>query len=346
MILKEYLNAIHKAYTPGHLYHFTEAYAAYGISLMTKRPVVGKYPPILMLEPTNICNLKCPMCPSGNGTLKRPKGYMDFDLYKKIVDESAQKTSMICFWNQGEPFLHPRILDMFRYCSERKIYSMTSTNANIMPDAEDIVRSGLDSMIVSLDGASQDTYNRYRVNGDFEKVIENARKIIEAKKRLKSRTPSIIWQFIVMKHNENEIEQIKNLSKRLGVDQMVLKTVQLYTKEDMLNFMPSNPRYRRYKIDGEHFELKHEVKNRCYRIWTNPVINWDGEMAVCCFDKDVDHPVGNVKDQSIEEIWRGQRFNRMRQIILKNRKAIPMCLNCGEGIKLKISQKNIHSDKS
>ncbi len=344
MIFKEYVNAVKKTYSPSRLGNLIAAYSAYGASLVLRKPIVWGFPPFLMIEPTNSCNLKCPMCPSGNGTLKRPKGFMDFDLYKKVIDEAQGRTSLICFWNQGEPFLHPRIIDMIRYSAEKGIYSMVSTNANIMPDADDLVRSGLDSLIVSLDGAQQETYNRYRVNGDFDKVIENARKLIEAKRRLKSAKPVIKWQFIVMKHNEHEIERIRDLSKNLGVDQLVLKTVQVYTKDDIRDFMPENPKFRRYKVEGDHFELKHEVKNRCRRIWTNPVINWDGEMAVCCFDKDVDFKIGNVKDMRIEDIWKGPAFNRIRQRILTNRKSIPMCLNCGEGVKLKISEKNVQSE--
>ncbi len=344
MILKEYINAIKKTYTPSRLMNLIKSFSAYGLSLVLRKPIVWGFPPFLMLEPTNSCNLKCPMCPSGNGTLKRPKGFMDFELYKKIIDEIQKRTSLICFWNQGEPFLHPRIIDMVKYASEKGIFTQISTNANIMPDAEELVRSGLDSLIVSLDGAQQESYNRYRVNGDFNKVIENARKLIEAKKKLHASTPVIKWQFIVMKHNENEIEIIRDLSKSLGVDQLILKTVQVYTKDDIRNFMPENPKYRRYKVEGDHFELKHEVKNRCRRIWTNPVINWDGEMAVCCFDKDVDVKVGNVNDERIKDIWKGKAFNRMRQRILTNRKSIPMCLNCGEGIKLRISETSVQSD--
>ncbi len=143
-----------------------------------------------------------------------------------------------------------------------------------------------------------------------------------------------------MKHNEHEIGLIQKMANILKVDNIALKSLQIYSKDD-IPFLPTNPKYRRYNISGEHFELQFAIKNRCYRIWTKPVVNWNGDMAICCFDKDVEYPVGNVKEKKLISIWKGKAFNKMRQYILKNRKQIPICNNCGEGVKLKIKEKSI-----
>ena len=340
-MIKENILLVRKVFTWKRLWNVIKALSGYAASLLTRKVFVWGYPPIVFIEPTNICNLKCPLCPSGNGTLKRQKGFMDINLFKKIVDEIKDYSCMIVLWNQGEPFLNKQFCEMVSYANKNRLFTLVSSNANVLPDPEELVKSGLDSLIVSLDGATQETYNKYRVNGKLDTVLLNVKKIVSAKRRLHSVTPLIRWQFLVMKHNEHEIEDIKQLSKALMVDNLALKSIQIYSKEDIDSYLPQNPKYRRYKIQGDNFELKYGIKNRCYRIWTKPVINWDGEMAICCFDKDVKYKVGNIKDRTLLSIWKGKKFNKMRAQILKDRKRIPICRNCGEGVKLKIKEKKI-----
>jgi len=337
-MLKENISFLRKSCTPIRLINSFKIYISYFFSLIIRKSLFLGFPPVVMIEPTNICNLKCPLCPSGNGTLKRAKGFMDFSLFKKIIDEIKDHAFMVVLWNQGEPFLNKDFLKMIKYASENGLFTLTSSNLNIMPNAEDLINSGLDSLIVSLDGTIQDTYNKYRINGELAKVIENTKKIVKARKILKKKNPLIRWQFLVMKHNEHEIDKIKQLAKELEVDSLELKTVQIYSKDDIQNFLPQNPKYRRYKIKNEDFELKFGIKNRCRRIWTNAVINWDGEVAICCFDKDIEHRIGNIKDSTLSEIWKNEKIRKIRNQILTDRKSIPICRNCGESVKLRIKQ--------
>ena len=337
-MLRRKINVLFRVLTWKRVINYLLNSASYAFSLLTGKAFVWGMPGAIMIEPTNICNLKCPMCPSGNGSLKRAKGYMDFELFKKVIDEVSEYAFMVILWNQGEPFLNKDMVKMINYAHSKRMYTLVSTNANILPSAEGIVDSGLDRLIISLDGASQETYNQYRINGEIDKVKENVRKLVEAKKKKNTIFPKILWQFIVMKHNEHEIELIQKLAKDTGVDSLSLKTVQIYEKDDIKNFLPENPKYRRYKISGNDFELKFGIKNRCRRIWRQPVINWNGEMAVCCFDKDIDFPVGNVKTNSVRSIFKNQKFQKMRNIILTDRKSIKMCRNCGEGVKLSLSE--------
>jgi len=295
-------------------------------------------PPLLMIEPTSHCNLSCPLCPSGNGTLKRQRDFLDLKLYKRIIDEVERTVIGILLWNQGEPLLHRGLPEMIRYASDYGIFTMTSTNLNILPDPDALVDSGLDHLIVSLDGASQETYNKYRINGSFDKVMHNTARLVEAKQRKGSQTPFISWQFIIMKHNEHEISEIKKLASEAGVDNLIFKTVQIYNKEDIENFLPTKDKYRRYKITDDGFILKKKISNRCRRIFTQPVVNCDGEFAICCFDKDNIYKVGNLTNHSLTRLWRSNRFNRWRNMVLHNRKKMGICLNCGEGINLKIKE--------
>jgi len=230
---------------------------------------------------------------------------------------------------------------MVKYASDKKLFTLVSTNGNIDYNAEEVVNSGLDSMIVSLDGTTQETYNKYRVNGKLDEVLESVKKIVAAKKKLNKTNPLLRWQFLVMKHNEHEIEAIKQLSKELDVDNLELKSVQIYSKDDVQKFLPENPKYRRYKVSGDNFELKYGIKNRCRRIWTNAVVNWNGEVAICCFDKEGEFKVGNVKDFSLTQLWKNSNIMKVRNQILKDRKQIPICRNCLEGVKIKIEETHV-----
>jgi len=340
-MLNENIRLLKKSFRFSRLFNAIKVYISYYISLLTKSAVYWGSPPVVMIEPTNICNLQCPLCPSGNGTLKRKKGYMTFDVFKKIIDNVYKTAFMVVLWNQGEPYLNKDFSKMVRYASDKGLFTLVSTNGNINYDAEEVVNSGLDSMIVSLDGSTQETYNKYRVNGKLDQVIKGVKEIVAAKKKLKKINPLLRWQFLVMKHNEHEIAEIKKLSKELEVDNLEFKSVQIYSKEDIKKYLPTNPKYRRYKVNGDNFELKFGVKNRCRRIWTNAVINWDGEVAICCFDKDGDFKVGNVMESKLSELWKNKKIRKVRNQILTDRKQIPICRNCLEGVKIRIEETRV-----
>ena len=307
----------------------------YLLSLAIHKPVVNFYPPALMLEPTNICNLRCPLCLTGNGTLNRPKGMMSLALFKKICKDVQDKIGMLILWNQGEPFINPDFYEMLKIASKHQFYTMTSTNASLELDIERIVKSGLNKIIISMDGITEETYNNYRVNGDFELVLKNMQALVRCKEKLHSKTPYLVWQFIIMKHNENELEKVKHLAKELKVDKLEFKTAQIYNGEDQA-FLPNNSKYSRYQKNGDNFILKTKLKNRCRRLWTQQVINWNGEMNICCYDKNGTIQIGNMEKNSFSELWFGKAMQNMRKAILKDRSAFEICRNCGEGIVQKI----------
>ena len=340
-MLNENIRFIRKSFRIRRLLNAVLVYLSYYISLITRKAVFWGSPPVVMIEPTNICNLKCPLCPTGNGTLKRKKGYMSFEVFQKIINDIEKTAFMVVLWNQGEPYLNKDFSKMVKYASDRGLFTLVSTNGNIDYNAEEVVKSGLDSMIVSLDGTEQETYNKYRINGKLDKVLDGVQQIVEARKKLNRKNPLLRWQFLVMKHNEHEIAEIKQLSKELEVDNLEFKSVQIYSKEDIKKYLPTNPKYRRYKVNGDNFELKFGIKNRCRRIWTNAVINWDGEVAICCFDKDGDFKVGNVIESKLSELWKNKKIIKVRNQILTDRKQIPICRNCLEGVKIKIEETKI-----
>ncbi len=259
------------------------------------------------------------------------------DFFKEVIDELAPHLTYLTFYFQGEPYLNPRFLDMVHYASSKNIYTATSTNAHYLTpeNAKKTVESGLDRLIISIDGTTQETYSSYRIGGQLDKVIEGAKNIVEWKKKLKSKTPYTIFQFLVVKANEHQIPEVKALAKQIGIDEVRLKTVQVYDYENGSKLLPEQQQYSRYKKNASgKYEIKNKLLNHCWRSWNSCVITWDGNIVPCCFDKDAQHPMGNMHDGKFETLWHSDKYNAFRQALLRSRKEIDICKNCTEGTKV------------
>ena len=324
--------------TARRVWNMTKVYSSYYISKWAKRPVQWGMPVSISFEPTTSCNLRCPECPSGLRAFTRPTGMLRRDFFRETIDQLYKDLSYLVFYFQGEPFLNPDFLEMVKYAASRKIYTATSTNAHYLKDAvaKRTVESGLDRLIISIDGTTQETYQQYRVGGNLEKVIEGAKNVVKWKRELKSQTPFIIFQFLVVRHNEHQIEDVKALAKEVGVDDVWFKTAQVYDYENDPNgLIPSNEKYSRYKkgADGK-MKFKGNNASHCWRLWHDPVITWDGAVVPCCFDKDAQHKLGSLQEQSFAELWKAGTYNKFRKDVLHSRQNIDICANCSEGVKV------------
>ncbi len=325
------------AHTPRRLVNLTKIIISMQLSRWLKRPIVWGVPPILMVEPTNICNLKCPMCPSGNGDMARPRGRLDLQNFKKLMDDIGSYVYQIQFWNQGEPFLNKDFLEMVRYAKTFGIMTQTSTNGHFirsMEAARAVVESGLDQIIFSLDGTNPETYAKYRVGGDFNVVLQGLQNLARAKRELRSPRPLIELQFLVFKHNRQELAEIVEIARQNQVERVAFKTAQIYSAEQGRAYLPDDTDFSRYVIDGDTFRLKSDLPNFCKRLWLNSTVNWDGSVSPCCFDKDADYAMEFLFDKSVsfKDVFKNEKYTAFRRQILTNRKAIEMCRNCTEGM--------------
>ena len=308
-------------------------YKSYFISIIFKKNIHWGMPVSASIELTTNCNLQCPECPSGLRKFSRPTGSIDFVNFQKYIDKIKKNIFYLTLYFQGEPFLNKYLFDFINYAKSKNIYIATSTNGHFLIDknASQIIESGLDRLIISLDGTDQEAYSSYRKNGNFETVIKGIKNIVEYKKNLKSKKPFIILQFLVLKTNENKIDEIKQLAKDLEVDELQIKTAQFYNFENGNPLMPENTKYLRYiKNSEDKFILKNKIKNRCLRMWQSLVITWDGKIVPCCFDKDAAFQMGDLNNSSLKQIWRNKNYNSFRKKILKQRKDIDICCNCSE----------------
>lgn len=310
---------------------------SYYLSKWLKKPIQWGLPISITFEPTTSCNLRCPECPSGKREFTRPTGMLQAGFFRNTTDEIYKDISYLIFYFQGEPYLNPQFLEMVKYASSKNIYTATSTNAHYLDDinSKQTIESGLDRLIISIDGTTQETYEQYRIGGNFNKVIEGTKNIIRWKKELNSKTPHIIFQFLVVKPNEHQIKDIEALAKELGVDEVRFKTAQMYDYVNGNKLMPSIEKYSRYKKQSDGtYRIKNKMQNHCWRLWHSTVITWDGLVVPCCFDKDATHQFGDLKKIKFAELWKSNEYTTFRASVLSSRSEIDICKNCTEGTKV------------
>ena len=294
-------------------------------------------PVSVFIEPANVCNLRCPLCAAGSGSLTRPKGRMSFEGFKRIVDRLPSTVYELYLWGQGEPFLAPDFLSMIRYASSKGFRTITSTNGHFLEDPEKLVQSGLDVLIVSLDGIDSDTYTSYRIGGDFKCVVDGIKRTVEKKKQ-KSCGPTIELQYLVTKENAKDIDAFNSLARTIGADRVVFKTIQAASMENGLSYLPEDIKFTRYRIsaEGQYETDRHRfLRNRCLRLYYSLQIDWQGNVLPCCFDKDSRYIMGNVFKESIETIWNSSHYRTFRNMLNKQGRVLPMCGDCTEGLKRK-----------
>jgi radical SAM protein with 4Fe4S-binding SPASM domain len=333
---KDGLNLMSKV-TPKRAWNALKILGSYFYSQYSGKALHAGMPIAISFEPTTSCNLRCPECPSGLRSFTRPTGMMDEALYRKTIDELADTLLYLIFYFQGEPYLHTQFFELINYASKKGIYTATSTNGHYLTDekARKTVESGLDRLIISIDGTTQDVYQQYRIGGKLEKVLEGTRNIIKWKKALKSSTPHTVFQFLVVKPNEHQIEEVKKLAAELGVDEVGLKTAQIYDYEEGSDLIPTIDKYSRYQKEKDgKYSIKNELLDHCWKMWHSCVITWDGLVVPCCFDKDAHHRLGDMKRQTFSELWNGEAYREFRQTLIRSRSEIEMCKNCTEGTRV------------
>ena len=250
---------------------------------------------------------------------------------KKLVDELKPTLFHIIFYFQGEPFINNNLSELVSYAHGARIYTSTSTNGQFLTDknVRGIVLSGLDKLIVSVDGCTQEAYETYRVGSNLEKALEGIQKVVAFKKEIKSFTPLIEIQFLVLKTNEHQMQEMKLLAKSIGANRLTFKTAQLYDFENGHKLLTSKAKYARYKkTKAGKFIIKGKQPNHCWRLWSGSVVNSQGDILPCCFDKKSNYSFGNEKNDSFASIWHNSKASNFRDKVLQNRKQFEMCKNC------------------
>jgi radical SAM protein with 4Fe4S-binding SPASM domain len=294
-------------------------------------PLIRGLPVSLSTELTNNCNLHCPQCASGSGLMERKHGFMETDLFIKVMKELGPYLYNLNLYFQGEPMLHPLLFTFLE--NSRDIHTVVSTNGHFLSDenAEKIVKSRLNKLIISVDGLDQKTYSAYRVDGDLNRVLDGIKTISLIKEKFRS-SLEIELQFLVNRYNEAQIPAVKQFAASVRA-KLRLKSMQIINSREIEAWQPSKEIFRRYGMEDGHYTIKNSFKNRCARMWFNPVITWDGKVVPCCFDKDAEYVMGDLNNDSFRDIWDGPKYRIFRKSILTGRHMIEMCRNCTSGLK-------------
>jgi radical SAM protein with 4Fe4S-binding SPASM domain len=297
------------------------------------------FPNKLTIDIGNVCNLKCPLCPTGRNDNTSVKGLMKIEAFKKVIDELGRYLTKLELYNWGEPLLNKDLIPMVRYAKAKNIPVSISTNLNIMDEkiAEDLISTNIDKILISCDGASTETYSKYRVGGDFQKVLSNIHLLQEARKKLKNRYTRLILLFHVFRHNEHEIQKIRQLSRSLGIELRINKMrtdmgKEIFEKAEVSierdrNWIPENPTYSAFDLNKK----KKRFQMKCRQLWTTTVINWDGSVLPCCAVYGERYAFGNVFKDPFAIIWNNRSYRLARKEVLNRIKESPtICHVCKE----------------
>jgi MoaA/NifB/PqqE/SkfB family radical SAM enzyme len=304
------------------------------LALISPRLLLTIFPPRSVgIEPTNICNLHCPLCPTPMST--RQKGRMSLENFSRLVGDLPASISMVYLYLSGEPLLHPNCFDMISVLSRRGLRSCISTNGALLGGRiEDVLDSKLSELIISLDGATEATYQKYRVGGDFHKLLANIRRLVQARRERNLLNPKIVLQCIVMRSTEPELDLMVQLAKELEVDALSLISVSLGThrtdewERSRLadSFLPQTSSISRYERDAAG-QWTTKWRHRYCAAWRQPVILWNGDMTVCCFDHNGLEVYGNVLASKFSDVWLGTDHAECLKKILFRKMTI--CRTCG-----------------
>lgn len=268
-----------------------------------------------VIEPTNICNLHCPLCSTGINAETRSKGTLTLEKFKTLIDKIKDVALELYLQNWGESTLVKDLPSMIKYASDNKIYVNLSTNFSINYSTEyleSLLKSGLGKLVVDVDGTTQEIYEKYRVNGKLETVLKNIRTAMKFKKEHNLKFPIITTKMLVMKHNEHQIDDFKKLSKELDVDEIELNNIQI-NPNTAKSWLPNNPEYRYASYD------KSRDIEPCHWPWSGFVINWNGDVAPCCIVDDSDSDFGNIFEEGLEKIWNNEYYVSARSEFSKNK---------------------------
>lgn len=323
------------ALTPQRALQAAGALAATAAGRLDGRPHFWGAPYVLSIEPTNLCDLRCPHCETGTGTLTRPGGWMDLDLYRHILQVNQHHLLYLLLYDQGEPLLHPDFPEMVRLAKSHRICVVSSTNGQRLADpalAREVVASGLDALIISADAVTPERYAAIRRGGSLAKLQAGLRHLRQARRSLGRSTPRLYLQFVITRQNEHELPGMAAAARAWGADHLLLKSLYLHAGMPAEDFLPADPRFRRYPLQEDRWLTRSGRRLPCSRLAYSCVVHWDGNIVPCCFDKNGEHLLGNGSEP-LAAALRGPASRAFRRQQCSG-KAPHICLNCSDGLSL------------
>lgn len=304
--------------------------AGYLLSRLLGRVVVAARPFSVSAEVAGVCNLSCPGCMAGRGKTRRGNKLMPTTTFMAIADRHRKHSFYLNLYFQGEPFLNPELGNMVSYAKAKGFYTCVSTNGHFLDESRcrELIRSGLDRIIISLDGLDQESYSFYRKGGNWQKVVLGVETLSRVRRTENRLNPVIVLQFLVNRKNEGQIGGLKMFAKQTGADALELKSMQVYDEQSAQAYLPALRGFNRYgQWQSEKLRLQKTFNGPCLRLWSHVVYTADGVQVPCCYDKIPEHPLGTI---SGEDPWYSPEMNAFRKKVMKRREDTAICCNCGQ----------------
>lgn len=309
-------------------------YARCSLSALRKSEKAYGLPVAITIEPTNVCNLHCPVCETGAGILKRPKGYMTLEQFKTILDNLGEQVNQLLLYFMGETFLNKEAYAMIAEARSRGIFVSVCTNGDFV-DGHRLVESGVNEVSFQIGGITQKTHEVYRQGSNLVRVVENIREAWSSKYYDHHDNVGLRAGLIVMKHNEHEVPKFKDWCRSAGIGSELISPC-VRNVEQAAQFLPSGQRYQIYDQSAlKQGILRPKVvpHNRCWWIYYSTVICWNGDVVPCCRDAQGDYVMGNALQQDFREIWNGRMYRLFRQAIATEQNQVGLCRLCsGYGV--------------
>ncbi|MCP4903308.1 MAG: radical SAM protein [bacterium] len=289
-----------------------------------ERYVDGR-PFVFSVETTSVCNLKCSMCPHKDMT--RNYEMMDYEVFCRVIREVEDYNGLIWLHNLGEPLAHPRIMEMIRFVKDRGLRCGLSTNATLLDDerSDQLLSSGLDKIILCMDGITKESYERLRVGARFESVVTNIERFLRLRKERKLTKPQAVVQLIYMKQTEPQVREFHARWRPLA-DRVLLKRFSTWA-DQVESISQLSTEKHRYELA----HIKPGVRYPCAYLWRNLVVTASGDVIPCCMDYDARMVMGNVMQNTLAEIWRGEKYLRLRRDHIEGR-FTSTCESCKEWV--------------
>jgi len=303
--------------------------------------LIFKTPYAAIVETSNTCNFHCPTCPTPHKLIfsRRPPQFLDFEKFKKIINNLKDYVHIVYLYNSNEPLLHPQIVEMIEYASSKNLHTMISTNCSLLDEkmAERLLNSGLGEIRVAFDSLKKEPFEKFRAGGNFEVVKKNIEYLCELKQKLNKKRPIITLQFILNKLNQDEIDDIKKFARDNKIDKLYIKPFILseyaYNREEIEKI--SEEFFADKDIDDEAIVYKkdeHGLKpkiqySNCPDVNNVFTILADGRAVMCCFDLYGDYVYGEMDKINLKDLWFSPKVIKMRTIAAK--RGFPLCKVCG-----------------
>ncbi len=289
-------------------------------NLILHRTNVYHWPISIFFELTNFCNLRCPICATGNGIIKRKPECMKPELLESGLKQTNKHVLVASLWAWGESLLHPQIEEMMRVAYkngiERGTHIVVSTNGQNLSD-EKVLNAMLQYpptyLICTVDGLTDESLGVYRVGAKLQPILDGVKYISQHRR---GKYPILHMRTIVMKQNEKEIENINDFAKRNYFDNLSLRgLVKIVPNSKFDSLVPNNSEYKSYNY--KEGEIVHRECKFCRDSLMIPVVLTNGDLVACCLDYDGQLCYGNLNDKSFKELWFSKHGNDIRKFPLK-----------------------------